>query len=91
MDLARLFLSNTTAMRQVEGGLYHLTPLVGAVNALVTKMGFPPISARNILFGLWAILQVRMALLHEFHIRTAVPSTHCLDLEGTCLMEKTER
>ncbi len=56
--LALLLWRYTSSLRQLEGGLHHLAPLTGVVNAMAAKLGVGPLSGRDVLFWVWLLLEV---------------------------------
>ncbi len=42
----------------MEGGLHHLAPLTGVVNAMGAKLGMGPFFGRDVLFWIWMLLEV---------------------------------
>lgn len=58
-DMARVFLRQSTSMRQMEAGLHLMTPLTGVVNAIAARFGAGSISEQDLLFCCWMLLEVR--------------------------------
>ncbi|CAL8470446.1 g9988 [Coccomyxa elongata] len=56
--LALLLWRQPSSLRQLEGGLHHLAPLTGVVNAMGAKLGMGPFSGRDVLFWVWLLLEV---------------------------------
>lgn len=68
----------------MEGGLHHLAPLTGVVNAMGAKLGRGPFSGRDVLFWIWMLLEVSAYHFSVYqHINHAMLSIMSI-LFGNC-------